>query len=164
MKKTLIIVRHAHTHDPQPGQPDHDRELTDQGRKQARQSAEWLKEQGSLPQTIFASSASRTQATASIFAEVLFGDSTKFQAENQLFRASENEVLEFLQQHSGPEDSVMIVGHNPTVTQLAIRLGATTVSYLPPASIVILSFDIANWEDLNFHGGKLVAKLLTDEA
>jgi phosphohistidine phosphatase len=163
MKKTLIIVRHAHTHDPQPGQPDHERELTTEGQKQARQSAEWLKEQGSLPQTIIASSARRTLDTAAIFAEVLLGDQGKFLPENYLFRASETEVLEYLQQHPGQEESIMLVGHNPTMTQLSIRLGATSISYLPPASIVILSFDIQSWEGLQFHGGKLVARLLTDE-
>lgn len=164
MKKTLIIVRHAHTFDPVPGQADHDRELTPEGRTQARQSAEWLKEQGAEPNKIVASSAKRTQATAGIFAGILLNDAAAYAPEKELFRASETEVLEFIQQHFGHEDSVMVVGHNPTVTQLAIRLGATSVSYLPPASVIILSFDIENWEDLKFHTGKLVAKYLPDEA
>jgi phosphohistidine phosphatase len=164
MKKTLILVRHAHTHDPVPGQDDHDRELTPEGRIAAIKSAEWLHEQGIAPKKIVASSAKRTQATAAALAKVLLGNSARFEAENVLFRASETEVLDFIHENFHQEDSLLIVGHNPTVTQLAIRLGATSISYLPPASAVILSFEIENWTDLHFHGGKLVAKNLTDEA
>ncbi|HSI90450.1 MAG TPA: histidine phosphatase family protein [Adhaeribacter sp.] len=163
MKKTLIIVRHAHTNDPKPGQDDHERELTSEGNVQARHSAEWLKEQGSLPKTIMASSAVRTRATAAIFAEVLLGDAGAVQVEPALFRAHEPEVLDLIHQNFTTEGSIMIVGHNPTVTQLAIRLGATSVSYLPPASVIVLSFEIPSWEDLQFHQGKVIAKNITDE-
>lgn len=164
MKKTLIIVRHAHTYDQEPGHSDHDRELTPEGKTQAQKSAEWLKEQGSVPEKMVASSASRTRATAGIFARTLFDNPEKYESEKELYRATENELLEFIRQHFQHEESIMLVGHNPAVTQLAIRLGATSVSYLPPASVIVLSFNLENWENLNFHQGKLVASLLTDEA
>lgn len=163
MKKTLIIVRHAHTLDANPGQQDHERELTPEGKSQARHSAEWLKEQGNIPKKIVASSAVRTQSTASVFAEVLLGDANAYQSEDALYRAHEPEVLDFLHEHFTDEESIMVVGHNPTVTQLAIRLGASSVSYLPPASVVILSFEIQTWADLQFHQGKLIAKNITNE-
>ncbi|MFC5270327.1 SixA phosphatase family protein [Adhaeribacter terreus] len=164
MKKTLIIVRHAHTQDPIPCQEDHDRELTPEGRIAAIKSAEWLKEQGITPKKIVASSAKRTQATAAALANGLLGNSGRFEAENILFRASETDLLDFIHENFRQEDTILIVGHNPTVTQFSIRLGATSISYLPPASAVILSFEIENWADLHFHSGKLVAKNLTEEA
>jgi len=163
MKKTLIIVRHAHTFDPNPGQPDHERDLTPEGKIQARQSAEWLKEEGNLPKKIVASFANRTQQTAAIFAETLLGDSKSYVPEKALYHASESDLLEFIQENYTSEESLMLVGHNPSVTQFAIRLGATSISYLPPASVVVLSFEIQNWSELKFHGGKLLDKLLTDE-
>ena len=164
MKKSLIIVRHAHTQDPVPGQDDHDRELTAEGKIAAKKSAEWLKEQGTVPKKIVASSAKRTQATAAAFAEVLLGNSGSFEDESVLFRASENDLLDFIHTNFHQEDSILIVGHNPTATQFSIRMGATSISYLPPASVVILSFEIENWQELPFHSGKLVAKHLPDEA
>ena len=163
MKKTLIIVRHAHTFDANAGQPDHERELTPEGKTEARHSAEWLKEEGNLPKKIVASFANRTKATAAIFAEVLLGNATAFEAETDLYRATENELLEFIRHNFDEEESIMLVGHNPAVTQLAIRLGATSVSYLPPASVIVLSFEIQHWNELKFHAGKLIAKKLTDE-
>lgn len=163
MKKTLVIVRHAHTFDPAPGQQDHTRELTQEGKTEARRSAEWLKEEGSLPKKIVASFASRTQATAAIFAEVLLKNATAFEAETELYRATETDLLDFIRHHFDEEESILLVGHNPAVTQLAIRLGATAVSYLPPASVIVLSFEITHWNELKFHAGKLIAQKLTDE-
>ena len=163
MKKTLIIVRHAHTFDPNPGQPDHERDLTPEGKTEARLSAEWLKEEGNLPKKIVASFANRTQQTASIFSEVIFGDGQNYVAEKELYHAKENDLLDFIKENFTSEESLMLVGHNPSVTQFAIRLGATTVSYLPPASVIVLAFEISEWSELKFHTGKLLDKRLTDE-
>ncbi len=163
MKKTLQIVRHSHTFDPAPGQEDHDRELTREGKTEARHSAEWIKEEGNIPEKIVASSAVRTQTTASIIAEVLLGDPESYESENELYRATEYDLLEFIKHNFSTEESIMLVGHNPSVTQLAIRLGAKTVSYLAPASVAVLSFEIQDWSELNFHTGKLIDLRLTDE-
>ena len=163
MKKTLIIVRHAHTFDPNPGQPDHERDLTPEGKTEARHSAEWLKEEGNLPKKIVASYANRTQQTAAIFAEVIFGDAGNYEPEKALYHANENDLLEFIQENFTTEESLMLVGHNPSVTQFSIRLGATSVSYLPPASVIVLSFEIQEWSELKFHAGKLLDTRFTDE-
>jgi len=163
MKKTLLIVRHAHTFDPNPGQEDHQRELTPEGKAEARHAAEWLKEEGNLPKKIVASFAIRTRQTASILAEILLGDPIAYESETELYRASEHELCDFIKHNFTNEEIIMLVGHNPAVTQLAIRLGATTISYLPPVSIVILSFEINDWSELSWHSGKLIDKRLTDE-
>lgn len=164
MKKTLIIVRHAHTHDPVPGVPDHERKLTADGMRGARKAAEWLQEQGCKPDRIVASSAIRTQATANIISEILLNEQEKYESDVALYRASETDVVDFIHQHFTDENTVLLVGHNPTASQLVIRLGASNISYLPPASAIIFSFDIAEWSELNFHGGKLIDRYLPEEA
>ena len=163
MKKTLIIVRHAHTFDPNPGQPDHERDLTPEGKTEAQHSAEWLKEEGNLPKKIVASFANRTQQTAAIFADVIFGDARQYDPEKALYHANESDLLHFVQENFTSEEIVMLVGHNPSVTQFAIRLGATSVSYLSPASVIVLAFEIQEWSELKFHTGKLLDKRLTEE-
>lgn len=163
MKKTLLIVRHAHTFDPSPGQEDRERGLTPEGKNQARQAALWLKEEGNQPKKIVASSANRTRATASILADVLLGDPNAYESETELYRAHEPELFDFIKHNFSNEESIMLVGHNPAVTQFAIRLGATSISYLPPVSIVVLSFEIEDWSELNWHAGKLIDQRLTEE-
>jgi phosphohistidine phosphatase len=108
----LILWRHAEA---EPGEPDLERALTPKGIKQARRMADWLT--GQLPDScrILVSPARRTLQTAEPLGR-------KFKIHTDLAPGAEAEdVLKAANWPSGKE-SVLIVGHQPTLGQVAALL------------------------------------------
>jgi len=108
----LILWRHAEA---EPGEPDLERALTPKGIKQARRMADWLTSQ--LPDSckILVSPARRTLQTAEPLGR-------KFKIHNDLAPGAEAEdVLKVANWPAGKE-SVLIVGHQPTLGQVAALL------------------------------------------
>lgn len=108
----LILWRHAEADD---GAPDLERELTDKGRKQAARMADWLNPR--LPQDIriLVSPATRALQTA----QALGRDCT------QLAALGPGASAEAVLQAVGWPDAaypVLVVGHQPTLGQVAMRL------------------------------------------
>ena len=60
--KTLILMRHSKAEEG-PGKPDHDRELSDRGLRDARAAGAWLREEGLVPDLVICSTAVRTRQT-----------------------------------------------------------------------------------------------------
>ncbi|HEV7814219.1 MAG TPA: phosphohistidine phosphatase SixA [Janthinobacterium sp.] len=113
----LILWRHAEA---EPGEPDLERALTGKGQKQARRMADWLTSQ--LPENcrVLVSPALRTLQTAEPLGR-------KFKINKDLAPGAEPEdVLKAANWPSGKE-SVLIVGHQPTLGQVAALLLAGEV-------------------------------------
>lgn len=108
----LILWRHAEA---EPGLPDLERALSAKGQKQARRMAEWLATQ--LPENckVLASPARRTLQTAEAM-----GRRVKVHAD----LAPGADPVDILKAANWPEgkESVLIVGHQPTLGQLAALL------------------------------------------
>jgi phosphohistidine phosphatase len=112
----IVLWRHA---DAEPGVPDLHRALTHKGQKQARRMARWLHDR--LPPTavIYASPARRAQETAQALAHLgarefitvdAFAPSARVDAALGALRATD------------PARTVVVVGHQPTLGELASRL------------------------------------------
>jgi phosphohistidine phosphatase len=108
----LILWRHAEADDTT---PDHDRELTGRGRKQASRMADWLNPRLPPDIRILVSPAMRTLQTAQALGR-------EYQRNPALAPgASADEVLSA----AGWPDAaypVLIVGHQPTLGQVAMQL------------------------------------------
>lgn len=108
----LILWRHAEAADTA---PDMARELTHKGRRQARDMAQWLSGQLSGPVRVIASPAARTRQTA----EAL---QLPVDIVNQIAPDASADAL--LAATGWPESHgvVILVGHNPAISELAARL------------------------------------------
>ncbi len=117
----LILWRHTEADD---GVPDMGRELTDKGRKQASRMADWLTPRLSQDTRILASPATRTVQTA----QTLGRDFERAPALAP--GASADDVLAA----AGWPDAaypVLVVGHQPTLGQMAMRLLTGQAGNLP---------------------------------
>lgn len=123
----LYILRHAEAFDAKPGQRDVDRELTPKGHAQAAAVAEVFVTRRSpcdvTPQIIRSSPAPRAWATAAAVGASL--GLTVEREEGVSLRADLDDTLRLIRDLSHEFDSAMIVGHNPTLSELAYRLCAT---------------------------------------
>jgi len=108
----LLLWRHAEAID---GSPDHTRELTLRGHKQARKVAVWLKHQELRHLKVIASPTVRTRQTASAF-------SKDFDIVSAL--GPDGDVANILAASGWPDASgpCLIVGHQPTLGRLAALL------------------------------------------
>ncbi|HUX29168.1 MAG TPA: histidine phosphatase family protein [Thiobacillus sp.] len=108
----LILWRHAEAEDTT---PDLSRELTDRGRKQAAHMADWLNPRLPPDIRILASPATRTRQTAQALGR-------EYERVSALtLGASAEDVLVAAGWPDAPYP-VLIVGHQPTLGQVAMRL------------------------------------------
>lgn len=111
----LILWRHAEAEPGGETVPDHKRRLTARGEKQARQMASWLGRHLPRKTRILVSPAERTQQTAHAL-------QLPYELEKRVgLGASVSDLIEAAgwPNHDG---AVLIIGHQPTLGQLAARL------------------------------------------
>jgi len=108
----LILWRHAEA---EPGEPDLGRRLTAKGIKQAERVAGWL--DGHLPDTtrILASPADRAQQTALALKR-------KFRTADELAPGATASAVLSVAGWPDARESVLVVGHQPTLGELASLL------------------------------------------
>ena len=110
----LLLWRHAEAED---GFPDSKRKLTARGEKQAAQMAEWLKKHAPKNLRILVSPAVRCQQTATALG-------LPFETDKRLGTDSNatNLVAAFGWAERGKDGAILIVGHQPTLGQVAALL------------------------------------------
>ena len=122
----LTIVRHAKAASPQIGQSDFDRPLTTKGRAQAEKLRVWANDPDALgafgPTTALVSAAYRTRETYAVaFAGTTFVHA--LQTSDLIYNGrrdvSAEDLLAELAAVDPGTESLLIVGHNPTVFELA---------------------------------------------
>ncbi|MEO8598797.1 MAG: histidine phosphatase family protein [bacterium] len=108
----LILWRHAEA---EPGEPDADRVLTGKGRKQAAKMAEWL--DSTLPSgcKILVSPSARTRQTAEALGR-------PFKLSAELAPGTTGEKILALANWPQGREPVLIIGHQPSLGQLAALL------------------------------------------
>ena len=119
--KKLYIVRHAQKEEEHIGMDDYDRELSPEGIKEAEIMAKYFASKNLPVDLIVASPATRTKKTAEIFAKALNYNKT-IMLNEVLYMAFVNELLETITYTFDTVDSMLLVGHNPSLTALAITL------------------------------------------
>jgi phosphohistidine phosphatase len=113
----LIVMRHAKTQSF--AGSDHERELTDRGRRDAHDAGVWLVGQGLVPTVVLVSSAVRAQSTAEgVSAELESAPDVRVL--DTLYDGDEYDVIEACVAEIPAETGcAIVIGHNPTVTMAA---------------------------------------------
>jgi phosphohistidine phosphatase len=147
--KTFYITRHAKSSWEDFSLPDHERPLLPKGRRKTRLVAQKLKETGNVPGLIISSSAKRARQTAEILAEVFAYPGEKIVINKALYLASDDRMLEQLYGIDNMVDSVMIVAHNPGLTDLVNNFTKDYIANLPTSGVAKVVFDTDRWEDID---------------
>ncbi|KAA3438003.1 SixA phosphatase family protein [Rufibacter hautae] len=144
--KNLLLMRHATAADKAVEQSDFDREITLYGQRQAGEAGLWLKKQNLVPELILCSTSLRTQMTLEHLLEGL-GQKVPVQMERVIYYGSEHDLLDLAHGVDDEVDTLLLLGHNPTVAFFASTLAHEEVSF-SPASIAHLHFNGYSWENL----------------
>ncbi|GAA4817568.1 hypothetical protein GCM10011365_12780 [Marinicella pacifica] len=132
----VFIVRHGHS----PMQDsDHQRPLSDLGQAQARQAAGFIRQNTDTVPYILCSDAVRTHQTAAQIAAV-FGIE-ECDARNEFYTAGVGIWCDaILEQAKQP--ALVLVGHNPTISQLSAYLTGDEDIYFKPACVTHIRLEI----------------------
>jgi phosphohistidine phosphatase len=162
------LLRHAKSSWKDRSLADRDRPLAGRGRKAAKAVARHLEAEGIRPDLVLCSPARRTRETLERI-EAAFGNRVEVRLEEELYGAGEAELLDRLRALPARVESVMVIGHNPGLEQLALALAsegarlARMREKYPTAALATIDLPVGEWSAVERGGGELVGFVLPRE-
>lgn len=120
-QKNLTILRHAKTETGSASQEDHDRALTARGINASHIMGEYLSRKAQKFDLVICSTAVRARQTWQEMQQT-FPIKVLTTFEKKMYLASGNEILNLLANVPEEVNSLLIIGHNPGLHQLALKL------------------------------------------
>ncbi len=160
--RRLILLRHAKSDWSKSGQADHDRALSARGRKAAPRVGAYLAEQSLMPDLVLASTALRVRETLDLVLAAL-STRPKLTFDRRLYEADAEDILAVLQETKDAVHTLLVVGHNPGLSDLSELLIASgsdeaqrmMLEKFPTAGLAVIDFAVDDWRSLARGGGRL---------
>jgi phosphohistidine phosphatase len=153
--RRLVLLRHAKS--AWPDMADSERPLNDRGRRDAPVMGRWLRDGGYIPDVVLCSPAHRTRDTWELLAGEL-GAEPPVRYEQRIYEATALSLLHLLREAGGEYRTVLLIGHNPGIAELAVGMAQMTDGpdaepldrareKFPTAAVAVLEFK-GEWADL----------------
>lgn len=153
--KTLLLARHAKSNWGDKNFTDFNRPLNEIGEIDAPIVAEYLQKCGYLINQIISSDAARALQTAEEYKKHL----TPVQAlitHHDLYLASVETITNIISNISPSHKTVMIVGHNPGMSEALNYLCKEGFYDMAACSVGIVQFEVSKWSDISEGSGDLL--------
>jgi phosphohistidine phosphatase len=158
----LMLLRHAKSEKAEPGKRDHARRLNGRGQNDAPLIGAYMARHALIPDLVLVSGAARTRETWERLASALSA-SPRVSYEERLYDAGSEAVLAVLRETAPEVRTLMVVGHNPGLHDLARLLIASgdvearerLNEGLPTSGLAVIDFAGDAWRKLHPHGGRL---------
>lgn len=154
--KRLTLVRHAKSSRDDPALPDVDRPLNGRGKDDAREMGRRLAARGVAPDEVVTSPAKRARSTARKIARELGYPLEALREDDAIYDADLATLLDVVRGLDEGRRHVLLVGHNPGLTDLAGFLSSTPVGDLPTCAVVSLGFEAETWAEVGEASGAVV--------
>lgn len=151
--KILYLLRHAKAQKAVPGEDDLNRPLIKRGRDNAEDVQIWFKTNKIRPDVVLCSPSNRTRETLEIVQPALGNPKVVYDA--ALYGASPQALKAILGRLQRDVASVLIVGHNPGIEELAVGLAGHGASKMasrmsekfPTCALAVFSAPVNTWSD-----------------
>lgn len=153
--KTLYIVRHAKSSWEHLELPDEQRPLLEKGKKRTKKVIDFLLENNTTVDYIISSPALRAFETAKIIGKALKHEESEIHKDSLLYSADAERLHNIFFDLPTGVDSLMIFGHNPTLTNFANDFIIPKIDSLPTSGVVCIDFEVENWEDVSSFNSRL---------
>ena len=171
--RRLLLLRHAKTERPGPGARDRDRPLTERGRTDAPVIGAYMSRHELVPDLALVSPATRAEETWALVAAVL-PRAPRVVKDERVYNASFEKLIGIIRE-TRDEQILLVVGHNPGLHDLAVRLIASgdpdardrLAEKLPTSGLVVIDVASDAWSKLRLNVGRLerfVSPRLIEEA
>jgi phosphohistidine phosphatase len=159
--RRLLLLRHAKSAWP-PNVADHDRPLAERGQRAAPLIGAYMAHEMLLPDLVLVSTARRAQETWALVARSLPA-ATSWRDAPELYEASAARMAGILVTIDPAIGTIMLVGHNPGLGDLAEELVGTGDSdarrlmseKFATGSLAVIAFQAGNWNDVSPGSGRL---------
>jgi phosphohistidine phosphatase len=159
--RRLMLLRHAKTEHPGPGQRDRDRTLTKRGRADAPVIGAYMAHHGLVPDVALVSPAKRAQETWELLAAA-FAKPPRLVNEDRIYNAGAETLIAVISEMRGAH-SLLVVGHNPSLHDVATQLTVSgdaaarerLAQKLPTSGLVVIDLAFDDWSRLPRHAGRL---------
>jgi phosphohistidine phosphatase len=160
--RRLLLLRHSKADRSQPGEPDTGRTLAERGRKDAAHIGSYMAKHALTPDRVLVSPAIRTQETWTC-ASGAFRPAPEASTVERLYDATAHTILAIVKDVPAGAHSVLVIGHNPGLHELALMLMASgdieareqLAEKLPTSGLIALDFAVDAWSELHPHSGRL---------
>lgn len=169
--KRIYLLRHAKSSRDDPTIEDFDRPLAPRGARDCRTMGRVLAEAGIAPELILCSAARRTRDTLDgVFPTPPEGSEVKI--EKRLYLADGEHLLRRLERLDDNIETVLVIGHNPGLQELGLRLGGAGKTALfarlkakfPTCALAEIEFAGRRWADLSAGRTRLTSLTSPKEA
>jgi len=144
--RTLFLIRHAKSSWDNPGLRDFNRPLNSRGVHDAPKMANFLAKQSVEPDLLLSSPAKRALTTALFFAGAFgIGDEAVIQ-EQGIYEAAPADILQIIHRLPDSARTVLLFGHNPTLTDVANRFSEDFIDNIPTCGIVQIESEADSWK------------------
>lgn len=152
--KKLYIIRHAKSSWSDETLEDFERGLNKRGKANAPMMGGRLKEKGVMPDIILSSPAKRAKSTAEIIAKEI-GYKKKVLFDENIYEANVDELLKILMALDDKNKTVFLVGHNPSLNDLA-QYYLDFEENIPTCGVVEIGFESDRWAEIEPKNAKLL--------
>jgi phosphohistidine phosphatase len=160
--KYLYIIRHAKAESSSYEIDDHDRKLLNKGIKRANNLNKWLKNKTPNLEALFCSSSLRTLQTMDIISHDLNYSVNKI-VDKKLYGASDEMLINYLSCLDDKFNNVGIIGHQPSLQELAFKLVSSYAegydkvlnSNLSTSNAILILLNIKRWDQISSRVGIL---------
>lgn len=149
--KHILLLRHAKSSWDDPDLDDFDRPLAKRGKKDAPRMGLFSKKSGYLPEKIISSTAKRARQTTELFSKQAGIKEELIAWRDDFYYGSAFDYLEAIQNTPEDADTIMLVGHNPKMEEIASLLCSDSNSYtvrMPTAAMVCMEHPAVKWSQV----------------
>ena len=142
--KSITYIRHANA---EGGTFSNDfaRNLSQTGRDDAFNMANIFSNENERPDFVLSSSAVRAVQTFGYFADRLAIPKENIIYDKALYMGNCRTLCRAIEAVPEQHNNLMIVGHNPTISEMICRYGDVTIGNVPPCTIVKINYDADTW-------------------
>lgn len=138
--RTLFLMRHAKSSWRDPGIDDHERALLGKGRRAVEQAVAMIQSSGLRFDRVLSSTAVRAVETANLLTVGLSFEGA-LELNRRLYLAEPATYLEVLAELDETADRVLVIGHNPGISELVQRLTGEEVD-MPTAALAHIELPV----------------------
>jgi phosphohistidine phosphatase len=160
--RRLMLLRHSAAERANPGDSDQERPLSPEGRADAATIGAYLGNHSFRPDRVLVSPSTRTRETwRQIAAALRTAPEPVF--DERIYNAAAQSLFNVIAEMAGDAQSVLMLGHNPGLHELAVLLVATgdidtrerLRENFPTSGVAIIDFALDGWAKLHPRSGRL---------
>ncbi|MCK5391378.1 MAG: histidine phosphatase family protein [Deltaproteobacteria bacterium] len=153
--KTLILVRHAKSSWKDKTLNDIKRPLNKRGNRDAPKMGQYMAKNKIQPEVIFSSPGLRALTTARLLSLKIDIKPTDIIINEKIYTFDSEDLLNVIKALKDKYEKVMIVAHNPAITDLVNYLSGSKIDNVPTCGVAVLKLPINSWKKVSKNKAKL---------